>query len=56
MEFLEMKKNCNKLETSVDTRLKKELDKLEDCNKEITQNAIQRDNNAKKQNERQIYF
>lgn len=37
-----------KLETSVDTQVKKELYKLEDDTKEITQNAIEREREQKK--------
>ena len=40
-ELLELKKNViMKLETSMDTQLRKELGKLENDTEEITQNAI----------------
>lgn len=46
-ELLELKKNViMKLETSMDTQLRKELGKLENDTEEITQNAIQRNNSV----------
>ena len=46
-ELLELKKNViMKLETSMDTQLRKELGKLENDTEEITQNAIQRNSSV----------
>lgn len=45
-----------KLETSVDTQLKKELGKLEDGTEEITQNAVYRDNGVENRRELKTEF